>query len=126
MQSLGVSLAKRVNARLGRRGHVLQERYHVHILKTPREVKNALSYVLSNSYNHAGRRGRIALDAFSSAITVADSAWRALLGREWRRVVGFPEGFEPSETRALGEKVSALLCPPGTWLLNVGWARVAR
>src|SRR4051812_4160916 len=41
MQSLGVSLAKRVNAKLKRKGAVLRERYHVHVLKTPSEVRHA-------------------------------------------------------------------------------------
>src|SRR5579885_1177551 len=86
MQSLGISLAKRLNRKLGRKGAVLRERYHIHVLKTPREVKHALNYVLANAYKHAGSRGRIALDAFSSAITVSDEVWRHLLGASWRAV----------------------------------------
>jgi REP element-mobilizing transposase RayT len=123
MQSLGVSFAKQLNARLSRKGPVLRERYHVHVLKTPREVKHALSYVISNELKHTGRTGRIAVDEFSSAITLPDSLWSELFGHRWRNVVGFPEEMDPGETREIEISVRNLLSPPKTWLLREGWAR---
>src|SRR5438876_2768087 len=46
MQGLGIRLAKAINRRLGRRGRVWAERYHGRALRTPREVRNGLVYVL--------------------------------------------------------------------------------
>lgn len=66
MQGFGVRLARRLNKELGRRGRVLRDRYHEHILRTPREVRNALCYVLRNSArgdapaSSASRRYRVA------------------------------------------------------------------
>jgi hypothetical protein len=123
MQSLGISFARRLNSRLKRKGAVLRERYHVHILRTPSEVKRALAYVLSNAFRHAGSKGRIALDAYSSAAIVADETWRALLGRSWATIVGFPEGHSPDEDEALRAAVRELITEPRTWLLARGWIR---
>ena len=123
MQSLGISLAKRLNAKLRRKGAVLRERYHVHILRTPSEVKRALAYVLGNAFKHAGGKGRIALDLFSSAATVADETWRGLLGRSWETIVGFPLGGSPAEDEDLRSEVRSWLTEPRTWLLAQGWRR---
>jgi REP element-mobilizing transposase RayT len=57
MQGLGISIAKRLNALLGRSGPVFADRYHVHILKTPTEVANAVAYVRGNFAVHARRQG---------------------------------------------------------------------
>src|SRR5256885_11791924 len=54
MQGLGVRIARRLNAVMGRPGHVLKERYHAHILKTPLEVKRARLYLLNNARHHYG------------------------------------------------------------------------
>ena len=36
----------------GRGGAVLHGRYHLHVLRTPREVRNAFAYVLLNTRKH--------------------------------------------------------------------------
>jgi hypothetical protein len=122
MQAFGISLAKRLNAVLERKGAVLLDRYHVHILKTPAEVKNALRYVLANSYRHQGGKGRIELDSYSSAIGVADRVWAGLFGRTWGRIVGFPEE-DPPEMERIRAGIAELVSAPRTWLLSHGWAR---
>src|SRR6266550_893746 len=48
MQGLGIRIWRRVNAALGRRGSVFSDRYHARALGTPREVRNAIRYVLLN------------------------------------------------------------------------------
>jgi REP element-mobilizing transposase RayT len=53
MKSIGARLARAVNRVFGRRGPVLADRYHLHALKTPRQVRNALAYVLLNARRHA-------------------------------------------------------------------------
>jgi REP element-mobilizing transposase RayT len=57
MKGLCVRIARRLNRATGRRGAVFADRYHAHILRTPREVRNAVRYVMENSRIHAERRG---------------------------------------------------------------------
>ena len=57
MNGLGVRVARGLNRVMGRKGHVLEERYHGHILKTPTEVKNARAYQLGNAHRHIGLEG---------------------------------------------------------------------
>ena len=52
VQRLAVRAAKAINRVLRRRGSVWADRYHAHVLKTPREVRNALVYVLNNVRKH--------------------------------------------------------------------------
>ena len=58
MNGLGVRVARGLNRVMGRKGHVLEERYHGHILKTPTEVKNARAYQLGNAQEAHRDRGR--------------------------------------------------------------------
>jgi putative transposase len=99
LQALQVRMARAVNKLLGRKGRVFADRYHARALRTPREVRNALAYVLLNARKHAHEHGRLLpegwLDVFSSALSF--DGWR---GRR-------PE--EPPLSRAQ------------TWLLDTGW-----
>ena len=52
MRSFAISLAKNVNHRWGRRGAVLEDRYHAVTLRTPAQVRAALAYVLGNWRRH--------------------------------------------------------------------------
>ena len=105
MQSLEIRAAKRLNQMMGRSGAVFADRYHAHILRTPSEVANALRYVRGNFTVHAARRGEPApafVDPYSSAALVDGGLPREQDG---------PPG--------------ALVSPPRTWLLGVGWRRAA-
>jgi hypothetical protein len=44
-----VRIARRLNARIGRRGPVFADRYHAHVLATRREVANAVRSVTGNT-----------------------------------------------------------------------------
>jgi len=55
MMAVGARIARAVNRVFGRRGRVLAERFHLHLLRTPREVRAALAYVLLNARRHARR-----------------------------------------------------------------------
>ena len=70
MQRLNVSLARRLNfvwrALRGWTGRLFKERYHMHILRKPLEVRNALLYVVRNADKH-GSVSHNARDPFSSA-----------------------------------------------------------
>jgi putative transposase len=54
MQGLGIRIARSLQKVMGRLGHVMKERYHAHILKTPMEVKRARLYLLNNARKHYG------------------------------------------------------------------------
>jgi putative transposase len=79
VQGFEGSAAKHVNRTLSRRGRVFADRYHARILKSPRSVRHAVSYVLNNWRHHAADRGRSWLvDPFSSGISFA--GWAELAG----------------------------------------------
>jgi putative transposase len=52
MKSLNGTIAKALNRRLGRKGRVLASRFHLHVLRTKTEVRNAVQYVLRNAERH--------------------------------------------------------------------------
>ena len=52
MRGLAVRMAKRVNRVLFRRGRFWADRWHGRGLKSPREVRNALVYVINNRAKH--------------------------------------------------------------------------
>jgi REP element-mobilizing transposase RayT len=64
MQGLGVRVARGLNRMMGRKGKVLADRYHAHVLRTPTEVRHAVRYVRENFARHHGGRG---IDEYSSA-----------------------------------------------------------
>ena len=97
-QGLGIRVAKGINRVLGRHGTVWSDRYHARPLSTPREVRNALIYVLNNWRKHL--RGARGYDPRSSA------AWFD----GWKTAVTRPEGRVPVAT-------------PRTWLARTGWRR---
>ncbi len=55
VKGLQVRIARALNRLLLRRGRVFGDRYHAHVLKTPREVRHAIAYVLLNARKHARR-----------------------------------------------------------------------
>jgi REP element-mobilizing transposase RayT len=113
MQGLAIRVARRVNGAIGRRGAIWADRWHGRALRTPREVRNALVYVISNFKKHE-ERASFAIDPFSSA------AW----------LVGWADARE-GELAALRE-AHARDSPeppvrrPRTWLAAVGWLRWGR
>jgi hypothetical protein len=60
MRALTVTFAKNI-----KKGSIQLERYHLHVLKTLRETKNAINYVLLNEQKHSRTR-RLTADSFSS------------------------------------------------------------
>jgi putative transposase len=64
MQGLLVRIARGLNRTWKRKGSVFSDRYHAHNLRTPREVRNALAYVLNNARKHGCHRSGV--DPFSS------------------------------------------------------------
>lgn len=66
MKSIGARLARAVNRVFLRKGPVLEDRYHMRLLRTPREVRHALRYVLLNARKHFGRATGSPVDPASS------------------------------------------------------------
>ncbi|AKU91452.1 transposase [Vulgatibacter incomptus] len=58
VQGLCVRMARGLNSLMKRQGKVFADRIHSHELRTPREVRNAVAYVLGNARVHALRQGR--------------------------------------------------------------------
>jgi hypothetical protein len=56
LQALAIRVARAITRVLGRKGKVFADRYHMRILRTPTEVKNALRYVLDNRWKHTPQR----------------------------------------------------------------------
>jgi len=69
MNGLGVRVARGLNRVMGRKGKVLADRYHAHILRTPTEVKRVRHYLLDNARRHYGVIGP---DPFTSTVAVID------------------------------------------------------
>ncbi len=64
MKAFSIRLAKGMNRLMGRRGPVLEDRHHVHVLRTPAEVRRAIEYVTGNFESHARRRGETLAEGF--------------------------------------------------------------
>ena len=112
MQGLTIRLARRLNARLGRRGRLVAQRYHARPLRTPREVRNAVRYVLLNGRHHATERSEVLspgwVDPYSSALWF--DGWKSAIRTDapWLRALA---------------KDGRPTADPHTWLLSVGWRR---
>jgi len=97
VRGLMIRVAKALNRILGRRGRVWGDRYHARLLRTPREVRNALIYVLANWKKH--EPGAHGFDPRSSA------AWF--------------DGWKATPPLAATRPVARAR----TWLASVGWRR---
>ncbi len=110
MAGLAIRLARAVNRKLRRTGRVWADRYHARALRSPREVRHALVYILMNWRKHvAGARG---LDPCSSARWLR--GWKA--GVNPQRLLGGNGG------RSIGPPDPPVR-PPSTWLAARGWRR---
>ena len=114
MMSLGCRLGKLLKRMSLGAKTVFKERYHLHVLKTPTEVKNALLYVLLNYSKHRRLIGH--LDYFSTGRFFTD--WKKLIGKRYEPVLDW-------ETEGLPRKLPGFLAPARSWLGRVGWNRAA-
>src|SRR5258706_8351719 len=108
MKALCSRLARAVNRVFERTAPVLADRYHVRVLRTPREVRNALAYVLLNARRHAARVGR--------RITRAPAIDPASSGRWF-------DGWERRPQSTSRTDGAAPVSRARSWLLSVGWRR---
>lgn len=96
MKGLQVRLTRALNRMMSRKGCVFGDRYHAHVLKTPREAARALRYVLTNFAHHA---------------------------RAWGEQVAstFIDPFSSVRFLAASPGPGAPVLGPRTWLLRTGW-----
>jgi REP element-mobilizing transposase RayT len=113
MMAIGARVARAVNRVARRQGPVLADRYHVRLLPTPKEVRNALRYVLLNARRHAAT-ARAAL----TRPTRLDPASSARWFDGWKRA----RPASKAMTRATPAERPAV-ARARTWLLTVGWRR---
>src|SRR5438105_8749255 len=59
MKGLEVRMARALNKVMDRRGPVFADRYHAHLLESPREAFHAIRYVVENWAVHAARERRL-------------------------------------------------------------------
>jgi REP element-mobilizing transposase RayT len=115
MQGLAIRIARGVNRVAQRRGALFADRYHLHVLRSPRQVRNALLYVLRNGVRHGASPPGPFFDLYSSAmffdgwkekvttrflddgVVVQARAWLFTTG--WRQRHG-PISFDESPTSA--------------------------
>ena len=84
---------------------MLVDRYHIRLLHTPREVRNAVAYVLLNARRHAVRAG----SALSRAVRIDPAS-------SGRWFDGWARG-----TAAVVALDTPAVAAPRTWLLTTGW-----
>jgi REP element-mobilizing transposase RayT len=104
MKAVAARFARAVNRIFRRKGPVLFGRYHLRLLKTPREVRNALAYVLLNVRKH--RRQRFGTPPPVQLDVASSGAWFD----GWSR--------PPPST---GEQGFRAVARPHGWLLVKGW-----
>ncbi len=104
MTSLKTSIAWIIRKLMGHAGRVFLSRYHLHEIKTPTEMRNALRYVLFNHAKHTGQPPFA--DAFSSVLFCEELA--ANVARQTPRWLAY---------------IRIAIARPRTWLQRAGWKR---
>jgi REP element-mobilizing transposase RayT len=113
MMAIGSRLARAVNRVMGRSGRVLADRYHVRLLPTPKEVRNAIRYVLLNARHHVAKAQAASLKRVWRLDPASSSKWFD----GWRSdVVTDADRADPLRSRSPVARAR-------TWLLAVGWRR---
>jgi putative transposase len=114
MRGLTIRLARQVNQLLSRKGSLWADRWHGRALTSPRQVRNALVYVLGNFRKHSKRTLGPGVDPFSSAVDF--DGWRIA------SVATLPlSGRAPPIARS--DPHQSAVVAPRTWLARKGWRR---
>jgi len=106
IQAWAVRVARGLNRKLGRRGSVFSDRYHVEIITMPKQMRNTYCYVLQNARHHGIDVGHVrhGIDPFSSG-------W-------WF------DGWSRDDWRTgLSPPLRACVAPARSWLATTGWRR---
>jgi hypothetical protein len=96
VHGLAIRLALAVNRVLGRKGKVVGDRYHARPLRTPRQMRTSMVYVLLNFRKHL--RAPACIDPRSSG-----------------------QHFSGWQAAPVAQDVVPATAQPGTWMARVGW-----
>jgi REP element-mobilizing transposase RayT len=109
VQRLSSRIARGLNRLLRRDGRVFADRFHSRMVRSPREARHLLAYVLLNAHKDYARSGQrlIGLDPCSSGRWF--DGWADVPARA-------PPGLDANEREPE-------VAPPRSWLLRVGWRR---
>jgi REP element-mobilizing transposase RayT len=99
-----IRIARGLNKGWERTGKVWADRFHSRLLRTPREVRNALRYLFANARKHGLRLARGVPDLFTSGVWF--EGW-----------CDYDHRYDPNVTS------SPPTAEPRTWLRRVGWRR---
>ncbi len=83
MQGFTIRVAKGLNKMMRKRGRVVGDRYHAHVLRSPTEVRRAVRYVRDNHRKHAEERGEALSRTFVDAIALEGSYVALPEARTW-------------------------------------------
>jgi hypothetical protein len=112
MHGLAIRLALAVNRALGRRkGKVVGDRYHARPLKTPRQMRTSMIYVLLNFRKHL--RAPAGIDPRSSGPHFSG----------WHRGVRLESADVAAGAANGAGSGSAATAVPATWMATIGWRR---
>ena len=109
MRTLFSRIAFAVNAVARRHGKLFRDRHHRHELKTPRQVRNALVYILFNDRKHGA--GVSACAPAAPGLDPCSSAWWF---NDWAP-------WDPPPERNLRDGPEDPRSKPQTWLASFGW-----
>lgn len=82
MQAFGITIAKAINKIKKTKGTVYKNRYHLRLINSPKQLKNALHYIFNNGIKHKRTNSRI--DLFNSMI--AEEKMNLLYPKEAKRI----------------------------------------
>src|SRR5206468_3234778 len=113
VQGFAVRTARRLNAALKRTGKLFAQRFHARALETPREVRNALRYVLLNRKHHDAEKrfAKYWIDPCSSAAWFDGWVEPVRADCEWKREL---------------VRMNRPNAKPTVWLLTNGWKKHGR
>lgn len=117
IRSIAIRVALYVNALLSRHGRLWADRWHGRPLRTPREVRNALVYVLANFRKHVRGARSAGMDPYSSGAWF--DGWRGFRPTSGRAPPSAMQRRSPITSDLSAPPVSA----PRTWLATHGWRR---
>jgi REP element-mobilizing transposase RayT len=119
VQRLSSRIARRVNKLWGRKGKLVADRFHGRVLKTPRELRNVLRYVLLNE--HKAVLPGVRLTAHAALLEegrMIGGGFDPCSSARWF------DGWHPSVARPPPEGGDPPVTAPLSWLGRTGWRRL--
>jgi REP element-mobilizing transposase RayT len=106
VQRVSSMIARKLNRVFDRRGSLFKERFHGVVIKTPRQMRNALRYVLLNRQKHQ-----------------AEAKLDAVAGFDSYSSARYFDGWRHPAVRCRPPPAGAPVVSPASWLLGKGWRR---